>query len=85
LHSCPRSVAAVEEFALQKSYANTRIGFVVIISARRALLQIFHHKHVQPPLAGLVGYPFGSTVLGDGGLVIAAETETAQASPFNGG
>jgi hypothetical protein len=85
LHFCLCSVAAVEEFALQKSYANTRMVFVVLLSPRRALLQIFHHKHVQPPLAGLVGYPFGATVLGDGGLVRAAATETAQASPFNDG
>jgi hypothetical protein len=85
LHSCLCSVAAVEEFALQKSYTNTRLGCVVIISARRALLQIFHHKHVQPPLAGLVGYPLCATVVGDGGLVRAAEIEIAQASQFNDG
>jgi hypothetical protein len=85
LRFCLGHVAAVEEFALQKSYANTRMVFVELFSPRRALLQIFHHKHVQPPLAGLVGYPLCATTVGGDGLVRAAETEAAQASRFNGG
>jgi hypothetical protein len=52
-------VAAVEEFALQKStetraeFGNERLAY-----APRAFLRIFHHKHVQPPLASFCGVPW---------------------------
>jgi hypothetical protein len=69
-------VAAVEEFALQKSYANTRMVFVVALSPRRALLQIFHHKHVQPPLAGLACFPSRATLVAAKLHLPAAEVDT---------
>jgi hypothetical protein len=57
-------LAAVEEFALQ-NFPQTRAnsgGFKAAICTAR-LVPNFHHKHVQPPLAGLDGFPFRATLV----------------------
>jgi hypothetical protein len=57
-------IAAVEEFALQ-NFPQTRAKsdslYAALCTAR--LAPNFHHKHVQPPLAELDGFPFRSTLI----------------------
>lgn len=52
----------MEEVALSKIYEIPRLGFVAIISPRRAFLQFLHHNHTPSPLAGLCGAQFRATV-----------------------